>query len=433
MPSDDLSRRVVALEGELARAKVEREEFAALRDRLAAMEARAKPVAEEAPEISLLRQQVSALRVEKLELEDRLRVATSPRLETTPLQLSEGFRAAAQALREGLAARPGDRGAFALADFQVGVKTLLAIGTDGALRFVLPAPGEKPEAQALSELRFTLRPADAGAEPEDLIAVPMLLGLPRAAAETALGRAGLKPGAVTQRESEYAAGSVIAQEPEPGVEVPADIAVALVLAAPVTAEVPDLLGLTLEEATAGLQASGFGLGPVEGSGFVVVQGMKPGTRLARGSAVGLALRPLLRIVPQLEGLTLEEARGALDAAELATGALREATGGKAGLVLAQEPVAGSEVEPGSRIALTLGTGPGVDDLVERAIKAAAESRSGISGRLLRDRLKAAGLKDAAEFAALAAAPDPVLQKVIGAPTPRGLADTRAALKKALEG
>ncbi|MEI6159815.1 MAG: PASTA domain-containing protein [Roseococcus sp.] len=429
MPSDDLSRRFTALEGELARAKLERAELSALRERLAAMENRIP--AEDVPEVSLLRQQVTALRAEKLELEDRLRVVAAPRLDTTPLQLSEGFRAAAQALREGLAPRPGDRSGFALADFQVGVKTLLAIGPDGALRFVLPAPGEKPDAQSLSELRFTLRAAEVTAEVSGLIPVPMLLGLPREAAMTALARAGIKPGPVTERESEYAVGQVIGQQPEPGVEVPADIPVALVLAAAITALVPEVIGATLEDATQRLQAAGFAPGEVKGSGLVVAQVPLAGQRLARGAAVALTLRPRLRNTPMLVGLTLEEAQSALKAAELEPGALSEAPGGTAGLVMAQDPPAGMELEPGGKVALTLGTGPGVEALIERTVKAAAESRSGISGRLLRQRLEAAGLKDAAAFAALAAASDPDLQRVIGAPTPRGLADARAALKKAL--
>lgn len=429
MPSDDISRRFTALEGELARAKLERAEFNALRERLAEMENRLP--AEDAPEVSLLRQQVTNLRAEKLELEDRLRVVTAPRLEATPVQISEGFRAAAQALREGLAPRPGDRSAFALADFQVGLKTMLAIGPDGALRFVLPAPGEKPDAQSLSELRFTLRAAETSAEASDLLAVPVLLGLPREAAMTALARAGLKPGAITERESDYAVGQVIGQEPEPGVEVPPDIPVALVLAAPVTAILPDVTGAELEAAGTTLDQAGFRLGEVQGSGLVIAQLPKAGERLARGSVVALTLRPRLRHVPLLAGLTLEEAQSALKAAELEAGALSEAPGGAAGLVMAQKPPAGTELEPGSAVALVLGTGPGVETLIERTVKAAAESRSGISGRLLRQRLEAAALKDAAAFAALTAASDAELQKVIGAPTPRGLADARSALKKAL--
>jgi hypothetical protein len=74
----------------------------------------------------------------------------------------------------------------------------------------------------------------------------------------------------------------------------------------------------------------------------------------------------------------------------------------------------------------------VEELIERAVKHAAGTRSGISGKLLRERLRALNLADHAAFAALAEAPLETLQKAIGAPTPRGLADAQAALRKALE-
>jgi hypothetical protein len=72
-------------------------------------------------------------------------------------------------------------------------------------------------------------------------------------------------------------------------------------------------------------------------------------------------------------------------------------------------------------------------LIDRAVKAAAGSRAGISGKLLGERLRGLEIADFAAFEALAAAPLEELQKSIGAPTPRGLQDAQAALRKALEG
>lgn len=430
MPSDEMGRRITALEGALSSARVEAAELSTLRERLAKVEATARPDAA-APEVAALQREVSLLRAEKIDLEDRLRVVAAPRLETTPVQLSEGFRAAALALRDGLAPRPGDRGAFALADLQVGVKTMLAVAPDGSLRFVLPAPGERPDAAALSELRFTLRASEASASETALIAVPVLLGLPRAAAELALARAGLKPGSVVPRESDYAPGTVIAQDPEPGVEIPADIAVGLVVAGPVTVATPDCAGLALEAATVALDAAGLRAGSVTGEGLVVAQQPPAAARLPRGGEVALTLAPPRRRVPDLQGLTRDEAALRVTDAGLLPGDVVEAAGGAAGRVSAQEVPPGADVAAGSRIGLTVGTGPGLEELLTRTIKAASETRSGISGRLLRERLQAVGLKTAADFAALAHAPDEALQKAIGAPTPRGLFDARAAMKRAL--
>lgn len=431
MSSDETSRRITALEGAVSSARIDAAELATLRERLAQVEAIARPDAA-APELAALRREVSVLRAEKIDLEDRLRVVAAPRLETSPVQLSAGFRAAALALRDGLAPRPGDRGAFALADLQVGVKTMLAVAPDGSLRFVLPAPGERPDAAALSELRFTLRASEASAPETALIAVPVLLGLPRAATELALARAGLKPGTVALRESDYAPGTVIAQDPEPGVEIPADIPVGLVLAVPVTVATPDCAGLGLEAAIAAIEAAGLRPGSVTGEGAVVAQQPPAATRLPRGGEVALTLAPPRRRVPDLQGLTRDEATRMMTQAGLLPGGVSEAAGGAADRVSAQDVPSGTEVAAGSRIGLTFGTGPALEELLARTIKAASESRSGISGRLLRERLQAVGLTTAAEFAALAAAPDEALQKAIGAPTPRGLADTRAAMKRALE-
>lgn len=400
--------------------------------------------AAEAPIEMALKKRVADLEAEKATLADRVASLSEGRLQARPEQVTEGFRKAIAALQSGLSPRPGDSGAYAVSEMQVGLKSLVALDDEGGLRFVLPAPEERFDPAQLTEVRFTLRavaPEPAGAAA--LIVVPSLLGLPLAAALAALERAGLKPGRRAEQESRYAPGTVIGQSPDPGDEVAPDLPIDLVVAVPVRPTVPELRGLPLEEATARIEAAGLAPGAVARresreieEGRVLTQEPLPGMRVSPGAAVSLVVAvapPPTVAVPALLGRPRAEAEAALKAAGLALGALSEKPAGKPGLVLAQAPQAGTEVPPGSPVSLVLSAPVEVSVLIERAVKEAAGTRSGISGKALGERLRALGLKDYAAFETLAAAPLEELQKAIGAPTPRGLQDAQAALRKALEG
>jgi hypothetical protein len=170
-------------------------------------------------------------------------------------------------------------------------------------------------------------------------------------------------------------------------------------------------------------------------GLVLAQDPPAGMRTEPGAAVSLVVAvapPPTVAVPDMIGRTRGEAEAALKAAGLGLGEVSEKPAGKPGLVLAQAPKPGSAVPPGSPVSLVLSAPVEVSVLIDRAVKEAAGTRAGISGKLLGERLRALALKDYAAFEALAAAPLEELQKSIGAPTPRGLEDARAALRKALD-
>lgn len=400
--------------------------------------------AEPTREEMLLKARVAELEAEKLTLSDRVKSLAEGRLQASPEQVTGGFRKAIEAIQGGLEPRPGDRTAYTVSEMQVGLKSLVALDEAGALRFVLPTPDERFDPAQLTEVKFTLRAAsEAAAAVPGLIAVPSLLGLPRAAAETALARAGLKLGTVTEQESRYAPGTVIGQSPDPADEVAPEVPVAIVVAVAIKPTVPDLRGLSLEEATGRIEALGLVPGKVAqreskdaAEGTVLTQEPLAGMRVEPGSAVSLVVAvapPPTVAVPDMIGRSRAEAERLLKAAGLAPGQVTEKEGGKPGLVLAQAPKAGTDVPPGSPVSLVVAADIAVDALIDRAVKAAAGTRAGISGRLLGDRLRALKLKDYAAFEALASAPLEDLQKAIGAPTPRGLQDAQAALRKALEG
>lgn len=400
--------------------------------------------AEPTREETLLKARVAELEAEKLTLSDRVKSLAAGRLQASPEQVTGGFRKAIEAFQGGLEPRPGDRTAYTVSEMQVGLKSLVALDESGALRFVLPTPDERFDPAQLTEVRFTLRVAsEAAAAAPGLIAVPSLLGLPRAAAETALARAGLKLGTVTEQESRYAPGTVIGQSPDPADEIAPEIPVDIVVAVAVKPTVPDLRGLSLEEATGRIEALGLMRARVSqreskdaAEGTVLTQEPLAGMRVEPGSAVALVVAvapPPTVAVPDMIGRSRAEAERLLKAAGLVLGEVAEKDGGKPGLVLAQAPKAGTDVPPGSPVSLVVAADIAVDVLIDRAVKAAAGTRAGISGRLLGDRLRALKLRDYAAFEALAAAPLEELQKSIGAPTPRGLQDAQAALRKALAG
>ena len=119
-----------------------------------------------------------------------------------------------------------------------------------------------------------------------------------------------------------------------------------------TAVVPRLIGLDQESARAALVAVGLDLGNVGGHGSVVVaQGRRARDEVPLGTEIGIDLGgPTTPRVPDLQALSLDEARTALEKVglELAT-----ATGPSDGVVVAQDPEAGTEVDPGSVVAVEL--------------------------------------------------------------------------------
>ena len=420
----------------------------AFASRLSALEeafrgAAPRMAAEPTREETLLKARVAELEAEKLRLSERVKTLAAGRLQASPEQVTGAFRKAIEAFQVGLEPRPGDRTAYTVSEMQVGLKSLVALDEAGGLRFVLPAPDERFDAAQLTEIKFTLRAAGEAAAVPGLIAVPSLLGLPRTAAETALARAGLKLGKVGEQESRYAPGTVIGQAPEPGDEVAPEVPIEIVVAVAIRPTVPDLRGLPLEEATARLEALGLVRGTVARresrdapENSVLTQEPPAGLRVEPGAAVALVVAvapPPTVAVPDLSRRSRQEAERLLQAAGLALGEITAKEGGRPGLVLAQAPKPGTEVPPGSPVSLVVAADVPVAVLIERAVKAAAGTRAGISGKLLGDRLRALELKDYAAFEALASAPLEELQKSIGAPTPRGLRDAQAALRKALEG
>ncbi|ASN19760.1 Stk1 family PASTA domain-containing Ser/Thr kinase [Arthrobacter sp. YN] len=131
--------------------------------------------------------------------------------------------------------------------------------------------------------------------------------------------------------------------------------------------VPDVKNKTVAEAQQLLRTAGFQSEPRDVFDDDILAGLAVGTEPESGAEVrkfqsitlfvskGAQLFPL----PELTGGTLDEAKTALNAAEMALGNVTEAFDEKvpAGVVIAQDPAKGTEVRHGTPVALEVSKGP----------------------------------------------------------------------------
>ena len=130
------------------------------------------------------------------------------------------------------------------------------------------------------------------------VAVPDVVGVDAATAQGTIEAAGLVATTVEQADDEIGAGIVIDTNPRAGVEVAAGTEVVMsVSSGPSDVEVPDLLGLTPEEASDVAQEAGLEIDIVEDAedpdpeGLVVGQDPAAGTVVAFGATVTVQLSP----------------------------------------------------------------------------------------------------------------------------------------------
>jgi serine/threonine-protein kinase len=131
--------------------------------------------------------------------------------------------------------------------------------------------------------------------------------------------------------------------------------------------VPAVKGLAAQEARERLAAAGFEVGvryqegSEEGNGKVLEQSVAGGKRAKEGSKILLTVGegPGDVETPNLVGLTYPEAENELERAGLLLGGVKEAPSETvpAGVILAQDPPAGTTLDPESYVHLTTSVGP----------------------------------------------------------------------------
>jgi beta-lactam-binding protein with PASTA domain/predicted Ser/Thr protein kinase len=241
--------------------------------------------------------------------------------------------------------------------------------------------------------------------------VPNVTGNQLGVAITLLEQDGFTVGDVVRVEREAPANEVLEQDPS--ASPPADQAAEdcafitffcskpevtlTVSAGPGSAEVPSTAGKTQEEATEALEAAGFRVSvervnseQVE-SGLVISSEPGGGNTATKGSTVVLFVSrgPKLTKVPVLVGAQREAAVQRLRSRGLEASISEEESAEPKGRVIQQSPDAGSQVEPGSTVAIVVSSG-------EEEEQARVPTVIGKLRREAVEAIRAAGLQPAVE-------------------------------------
>lgn len=201
----------------------------------------------------------------------------------------------------------------------------------------------------------------------EVVSVPDVVGMGRAEAEAALEAAGFKVDGVTESFSaKIARGKVASQNPEAGSRASRGSTVSLVVSkGPEMVSVPNVVGLSQQEAAARLAAEGLepqvqtevASGTTEGT--VMSQDPASGATAPKGSRVIITVAKAPSSVPGVIGMTSGQAENTLSSAGFNVTVINQATpdSTKVGKVISQEPAAGSTASPGSRVKIYVGAAP----------------------------------------------------------------------------
>ncbi|MFI6056965.1 Stk1 family PASTA domain-containing Ser/Thr kinase [Streptomyces sp. NPDC051286] len=151
----------------------------------------------------------------------------------------------------------------------------------------------------------------------EIVKVPAVEGLALAEARQALKKNGLVPGMVTREFStEFGRGDVIRTDPGAGAERHPDSAVALVVSKGSPVDVPDVTGLSVQDATAALDEEGLKakvlpgrVNSPEAEGDIAHQSPGQGAQVAEGDTITLTVSkgPRMIDVPDVTGKDVDEA------------------------------------------------------------------------------------------------------------------------------
>ncbi|WP_334110328.1 protein kinase domain-containing protein [Thermodesulfitimonas autotrophica] len=205
------------------------------------------------------------------------------------------------------------------------------------------------------------------------VTVPDVQGMEVSAATQVLEKNGLRWQIQEVHDASVEKGKIIKQDLVPGSRVKKGRLLILVVSlGPEMRTVPDVRHKLLQDAEILLVNEGFNIGQKKevysdtvAAGLVVDQDPAPGLSRPKDSPVDLFIskgpRPVLKSVPQLVGLSLEVAKEAVVRAGFVLGeeiAHTASTDYLAGYICAQNPPAGTNLELGRTITVTVSDGPG---------------------------------------------------------------------------
>ena len=201
------------------------------------------------------------------------------------------------------------------------------------------------------------------------VTVPNVVGQTQAAATSSIQGLGLVVGTVTTASSSTVpSGSVISESPAAGMQVNPGSAVNLVVSSGVPkVGVPNVISQTQAAATSAIQSAGLVVGTVTTassstvpSGSVISESPVAGTQVTVGSAVNLVISSGIAqsMVPDVVGQTQATATSSFQAVSLVVGTVTGVTSTTvpSGTVINESPGAGTVVNSGSSVNLTVSVG-----------------------------------------------------------------------------
>ena len=206
-----------------------------------------------------------------------------------------------------------------------------------------------------------------GGSAPDRVTVPLVIGLPVDEAEAQLTELGLDVAIEEEENDTQPAGVVFAQNPDGNERVDSGSEVVLKVSKGVEqVKVPNVVGMTEDEATRTLEDLDFGVNVKETTndripeGTVVSQGPEAGEEAPKGSTVEIVVssgKPQVE-VPNVVGKTADEAANILGRAGF-TGKRSEesSTEVEKGKVIRTDPEAGEKATQGSTVTYVVSTGP----------------------------------------------------------------------------
>ncbi|AMD88093.1 serine/threonine protein kinase [Actinomyces radicidentis] len=220
------------------------------------------------------------------------------------------------------------------------------------------------------------------------VAVPDVAGRSEDEARTAVEAAGLTWGSPSQSYSDTVpADTVISTEPSASDRLRVTGTVTAVVSLGVEQKtVPDVVGMTQEAATSALEGAGLALGAVTSAwsskvpeGEVISSDPVSGTALDHGSAVALEVSKGREpaTVPDVVGMTQDEAESAVAAAGLALGDVTQEFSDDVarGSVISSDPASGADgVHVGDSMALVVSKGPEMVTVPDVTGKQESEAR-----------------------------------------------------------
>lgn len=206
------------------------------------------------------------------------------------------------------------------------------------------------------------------------VRVPGVINMKEADAVDKLTRLGLRTSIQRRHSDSVPAGLVMDQDISPGMQVKLPRTVTLTVSlGPALQQVPNLYQLTADEARQRLAEIGLKLAePVQQGysdtvpqGLIYQQSPAPGEQKPTGTEVTVYVsqgaKPQQIQVPSLTGMTLDQVNTTLSGAGLKLDPgvqWADSTDYPRGQVISQDPAAGSSVDPGTAVKVTLSNGPG---------------------------------------------------------------------------